>query len=95
LGWLSEPTYALQMGGPVNYDDRIPVDRFPPPPTVRYHFNRQFFIAEPEFDVHLKINPHLRVTAGGSYRVVDLPRGLEDLARGPSGSVSVQFKFGK
>jgi hypothetical protein len=35
------------------------------------------------------------MTAGGSYRLVDLPRGQDDLAKGPSGNVSLQFRFGK
>lgn len=68
-------------------------DRFPSARTFRYH--RDFFLAEPEVDVHFKVAQHVSLTGGISYRVVDLPDGLDQLARGASGSVSVQFRMGK
>ena len=89
VGWMSER-------GTITFDDR---DRrhadMTIPDSRRYRFDRQFFVAEPELDVQLKISAHLRVTAGGSYRVVDLPRGLDDLVKGPSGSISAQIRFGQ
>jgi hypothetical protein len=89
VGWLSER-------GTLTFDDR---DRkhagIAIPDSRRSRVGRQFFVAEPEVAVQLKISARLRVTAGGSYRVVDLPRGLDDLAKGPSGSISAQIKFGQ
>jgi len=90
VGWLQEPgTTTFQFD-----NDRMDMDRFAQN-SRGVHFDRQFFVAEPELDVHLRLSEHLRMTAGGSYRLVDLPRGQDDLAKGPSGNVSLQFRFGK
>jgi hypothetical protein len=95
LGWLSVREFTLPLGTPADFTYGRPVIVGEDRNTRAFRLNRQFFVAEPEVDVQVTLTPHLRVTAGGSYRLVDLPRGLDDLAQGPSGSVSVQFRFGK
>jgi hypothetical protein len=60
-----------------------------------YGFHSDFFLFEPEVDVHAKITSHVRVTAGASYLFTDSPHGLDDAIHGATGSVSVQFRLGK
>lgn len=64
-------------------------DEIFPPRTFRYH--RDFVIGEPEIDAQFRITRHVGLVGGVSYRLVDLPDSLDTLARGASGSVSVQF----
>ena len=64
-------------------------------PDRRFRYRRDFFLAEPEVDVHVKLARHVGLAGGISYRAVDLPDQLDTLARGASGSVAVQFSIGK
>jgi hypothetical protein len=94
LGWLSDNP-VLPVSDLRSDDGRRGRFTNTTPVSLRYRVDRQFFIAEPEVDVQLMVTQRLRVTAGASYRLVDLPRGLDELAQGPSGSISAQFRFGK
>ena len=96
FGWLSQPYTAV----PPHYDHNHVVV----PVGPAYYAGQQFFIFEPELDVHVKISHLVAITAGGSYRLVNLYHpyngyyyyyGSGNFEHGPSGNISVQFRFGK
>jgi hypothetical protein len=70
---------------------------------VFHPINRQFrvyddfFVAEPEIDVQLKLASRIRLTAGAGYRAAaGWRRGFDDeQLRGATGSMSLQVNFGK
>jgi len=74
---------------------QTPAFREPTFPGRAFRFHRDFFVAEPEVDVKLGLARRISLVGGVSYRAVDLPDGLDTLARGAAGSVGVQFKIGK
>jgi len=61
----------------------------------RIRFRNDFLVLEPEVDVQAKLGRNVRLTAGAGYRLIDGARGLDDVTRGATGSVSVQFLLGK
>lgn len=54
-----------------------------------------FLMAEPEVNVVAKLGKRLRLTAGAGYRLTGARNvyGASKVARGPSGTVAVQFNF--
>jgi hypothetical protein len=71
----------------------VPVPRGATPQTYTYTvwYNRGFFIFEPEGDAFVRLNDHLRVTAGVSYRVVGADGNTDNRIRGVAGTVGVQI----
>jgi hypothetical protein len=61
----------------------------------RFHFRNDFVVLEPEVDVQAKLSERVRLNAGAGYRLIDGSRGLDRVTRGATGSVSVQFRFGR
>ena len=61
---------------------------------VRVVFHDQFFIAEPEANVSLKLTKWLRLSGGVGYRVIGSAEGLEDRLRGTTGNLALQFGGG-
>jgi hypothetical protein len=61
------------------------------PTQVNVAFREQFFVAEPQIDLLLKVAPHVRLRVGGGYRAVSGANGLEPEIRGATGSVSLEF----
>ncbi len=61
------------------------------PITANVGFRENFFAAEPEIDLLLKVAPHIRLRVGGGYRAVSGANGLEPEIRGATGSVSLEF----
>jgi hypothetical protein len=74
------------------------------PPPGDYHgfdrdirFHTTFFVAEPEIDVVARVGKRIRLMAGLGYRLTAdrYHQSGSRAARGPSGTFSVQFNFGK
>ncbi len=81
---------------------RVPVPPYPVPvrgggsvTTVTQTYNvwhyEGFFIAEPEADVFVKLNDHVRVTAGVGYRVIGADGNTDNRLRGVTGTFGVQL----
>ena len=72
-----------------------PDHAIPPPSTslgtATLAFREDFFVAEPQVDVLLKVAPHVRLHVGGGYRAVSGANGLEREIRGATGSISLEF----
>lgn len=62
--------------------------------TVVVRVHDDFFVAEPQLNVGIKVNRWLHVSAGGGYRIVAGAHGLDDRLHGFSGSLSLQFGGG-
>jgi hypothetical protein len=82
----------------VNLSDVLPFDRLHPdhgfhvlPGDHRIGVRDEFFIADPEVNVQVKLARGLRLDLGAGYRVTSAPAGLGDRLRGATGSVGVQF----
>jgi len=67
----------------------------PPSPTnlgtATIGFREDFFVAEPQLDLLLRLAPHVHLHVGGGYRAVSNAQGLEPEIRGATGSVSLEF----
>ena len=66
----------------------------PGPPTtsvVQVRYSDGFFVAEPQANFLINVNPKMRVSVGGGYRLVGGAYRADDRLRGATGSVSVQF----
>ena len=85
-------TFTVTPPYPIRSDGRIPVD---PIPDAHFRFHYDFFVVEPEVDLLLNVSRHVRVTAGAGYRGVQGVRGINSVAGGATGSLSVQFNLGK
>jgi hypothetical protein len=57
-------------------------------------FREDFFVAEPEVDVLVRLARHLRLTAGAGYRFTAGERGDDNRLRGAVGSVGLQIGGG-
>jgi hypothetical protein len=57
-------------------------------------FREDFFVAEPEVDVLLRLTRHLRLTAGAGYRFTAGERRDDNRLRGAVGSVGLQIGGG-
>lgn len=66
----------------------------PVPGTVTVRIRDDFFVAEPEADVLVRVNKHFRLTGGVGYRLIGGARGEENRVRGVSGSVGLQIGGG-
>ena len=53
-----------------------------------------FFVAEPELDVRLRLSKHARLTAGIGYRAATGNRHDDGRLMGAVGSVGIQFGGG-
>jgi hypothetical protein len=58
--------------------------------VFRVQLRDDFFIAEPQADLHVNFSPRLRLVFGAGYRLVGAGHSLDDQLRGVSGSVSLQ-----
>ena len=74
---------------------RPPIRGVPQPSfTTTVRFRNDFFIAEPEADVLVQLNRHLKLTGGVGYRLVSGVRGSDRRVRGTTGSVALQIGGG-
>jgi hypothetical protein len=60
----------------------------------RVGYQDVFLLAEPEIVVNFSVTSHVRLTAGGGYRVTTAGYGFNDLIRGPTVTISAQFDLG-
>ncbi|MEO7192232.1 MAG: hypothetical protein ABI051_14365 [Vicinamibacterales bacterium] len=73
-------------------DFRTPDERQLSPRRVG--FTDTFFVAEPEAVLQLGLTSRVFVNLGGGYRVISAERGFGELLRGPTATISVQFRVG-
>jgi hypothetical protein len=59
--------------------------------NVRVRTRQDFFVAEPQVDLLVRITPRMRLTAGAGYRFIAADRGGDNRLRGAVGAVGVQF----
>lgn len=90
---------TLDLPSPLFDRDRQGRLRMSASPTVsgrraRVIFHDQFFIAEPEVNVSLRLAKWLRLSGGVGYRVIGSAEGLEDRLRGTTGNLALQFGGG-
>ena len=90
---------TLDLASPLLDRDRQRGLRMSAPATVsgrrvRVIFHDQFFVAEPEVNVSLKLAKWLRLSGGVGYRVIGSAEGLEDRLRGTTGNLALQFGGG-
>ena len=62
-----------------------------PLPMRRFVFSDHFLIAEPEFDVRLKLSRRLGLDVGAGYRFAGSTGALDDRVNGAIGSVALQI----
>jgi len=65
-----------------------------PTRSVQVHFRQDFFVAEPEANIVLRLSKNFRLTGGFGYRAVDARRHQDDRLSGPVGSVAFQIGGG-
>ena len=63
------------------------------PTTFRVRLNDEFFVAEPQLTLVMKVTRAIALHWNGGYRVTGSTGILDDRLNGPSGSVAVQFGF--
>jgi hypothetical protein len=68
---------------------------FRPGRDLRYGYRDHFLVADPEVRLLLALTDALSVTVGGGYRVTTAYDGLNEMLRGATGSVGLQFNIGK
>ena len=77
---------------------RPDVGRLPPPTyktvSAQVRVHDDFFVAEPELDVRLRLSKHARLTAGIGYRAATGNRHDDGRLMGAVGSVGIQFGGG-
>jgi hypothetical protein len=61
---------------------------------VRFGVREDFALAEPQVNVQLGLTRVIRLNVGGGYRFMSVERGADDLLRGASASVGIQFSIG-
>jgi hypothetical protein len=61
----------------------------------RFRFRNDFLVLEPEVNALFKLSKSVHLSAGAGYRLIDGARGLDQVTRGATGSVSVQFRLGR
>jgi hypothetical protein len=61
----------------------------------RVRFRDDFVIAEPELTLQVKLLDRLRLNFGAGYRYTTRVFGLGDQLRGATGSLGLEFRFGK
>ncbi|HZR25863.1 MAG TPA: hypothetical protein VFA59_19850 [Vicinamibacterales bacterium] len=59
--------------------------------TTQVRRRDDFFVAEPELDVRVRLTKHARFTAGAGYRAVGADRGDSSRLRGAVGTVGIQL----
>jgi hypothetical protein len=59
--------------------------------TRRVRFDENFFVADPQIDVILKLTGRLRLTGGVGYRLIDAEGRDDSRLRGATGSVALQI----
>lgn len=89
-------TQVIRIDSPIPMFNGRPDPSRAAPPTFRtistqIRRRNDFFVAEPELDVRVRLGKHARFTAGVGYRAVGADRGDENRLRGAVGSVGVQF----
>ena len=96
VGQFSEPfdVHILVRDNPLPVH-AVDNDRLSDQLNQQFRFRSDFFVLEPEFDVQARLSRRVRLSAGVGYRAADEPRGFNGVARGATGSVSVQFNLGK
>jgi hypothetical protein len=67
---------------------------FPSIPPVNVRFHDDFFIAEPEATVTVRLTRHFRVNGGAGYRLIGGARGTRDRLQGATGSLALQIGGG-
>jgi hypothetical protein len=75
----------------VQFDRTDPRKPIPVLTTVRIPLREDFFVFEPGANVLVRVSSHVRLHAGGGYRVVSGARGLNDEIRGAVGSVALEI----
>jgi hypothetical protein len=71
------------------------VDRLLRAPTsTRVRFREDFFVAEPQADVVIKLTRSLRLTGGVGYRFIDGEGRSDDRLSGATGSIALQIGGG-
>ena len=63
-------------------------------PVSVIRFNDQFFVAEPQANVLVRVTKWLRLNGGVGYRLIGSGDGLGDRLRGATGSLAFQFGSG-
>jgi hypothetical protein len=63
-------------------------------PVGVIRFNDQFFIAEPQLNVLVRMTKRLQLNSGVGYRVIGGADGLGNRLRGATGSIGLQFGIG-
>jgi len=59
--------------------------------SVAVAFRQDFFVAEPQADLLVRLGPNVRLHVGGGYRLVGSDRRIGSEIRGATGSVSLEF----
>jgi hypothetical protein len=62
--------------------------------TRQVRYRRDFFVAEPQADVILKLTSRLRLTGGVGYRLIDTDGRDDNRLQGATGSVALQIGWG-
>jgi hypothetical protein len=78
-----------------NHHPGPPPVRPPVTPDTVLVFHEGFFIAEPQAQLMWHLNPHIRLTVGGGYRIIAGADPVNDRLRGPIGSIGVEFGGGQ
>jgi len=73
----------------------LDLDRFLRAPTpTRIRLSEAFFIAEPEFDVVVRLTRQLRLTGGVGYRLIDAEGRDDHRLSGATGTIGLQIGGG-
>jgi hypothetical protein len=59
--------------------------------TVPVRLREDFFLAEPEANVLVRLTNHLRLTGGVSYRFTSASHGIDQQVHGTAGSIALQI----
>lgn len=97
--WFGFSVQGLVGGGSATASGNVSVVQFsrnadrrltPVLTTERLPFREDFFVAEPSADVLVRLSSHVRLHAGGGYRVVAGAHDLNEAIRGATGTVAVE-----
>lgn len=92
-------TETIRISAPIPFVDGRPDPMHQPPPALRtittpFRVHEDFFVAEPEADVRVRLASFARLTAGIGYRFTAGERDRNSRLQGAVASVGVQFGGG-
>jgi hypothetical protein len=87
-------TIAVRGGVRPDRRGRMPLANSPEASTVRFAFDRDFFVAEPQCNIVVRLTRAIRLDGGVGYRLVGAAGNDNDRLRGITGSVAIRFGGG-